>query len=228
MPTYKIYEPKSHERGKYIALSYCWGISSSRILLTSNLADLKQEIPSDMMPACFKDAVLIAKRLNIPYLWVDTMCIVQNDRVDWEIESSKMAEVYRNAAFVIAASSSSNLHESFLVSKDEYYNPVTLDCVITDGDASTTFKARPQWVYMQVSREADLKTLLRFVPGLSRSESLPLVAYRFTRQRFSGNVKVWKSASVKRCCRHRHGARVGYPQRRQMTQKQCCGGSGIC
>jgi hypothetical protein len=141
-PTYKIYEPKSHERGKYIALSYCWGISSSRILLTSNLADLKQEIPSDMMPACFKDAVLIAKRLNIPYLWVDTMCIVQNDRVDWEIESSKMAEVYRNAAFVIAASSSSNLHESFLVSKDEYYNPVTLDCVITDGEASTTFKAR--------------------------------------------------------------------------------------
>jgi hypothetical protein len=141
-PTYKIYEPKSHERGKYIALSYCWGLKSSKILSTSNLADLKQEIPSDMMPVCFIDAILIAKKLNICYIWIDTICILQNDLIDWERESSKMSEVYRNAAFVIAASSSSNPHESFLVYTEEYYNPINLDCVITDGDASMTFKAR--------------------------------------------------------------------------------------
>ena len=58
----------------------------------------------------FRDAVVIARSLGLSYLWVDSLCIIQNWREDWEEQSSKMAEIFGNAYITIAATSAENGH----------------------------------------------------------------------------------------------------------------------
>jgi hypothetical protein len=55
------------------------------------------------MTKTFQDAVVITRALGIQYLWIDSLCILQGDKDDWEIECSKMAEVYSNSYLTVAA-----------------------------------------------------------------------------------------------------------------------------
>lgn len=57
-------------------------------------------------PQTFVDAVTIARRLGLRYLWIDSLCICQDDASDWARESSRMVDVYSNAHIVIAANHS--------------------------------------------------------------------------------------------------------------------------
>ncbi|KAG6361791.1 hypothetical protein INS49_010020 [Diaporthe citri] len=57
-------------------------------------------------PQTFIDAVTIARRLGLRYLWIDSLCICQDDASDWARESSRMVDVYSNAHIVIAANRS--------------------------------------------------------------------------------------------------------------------------
>lgn len=58
----------------------------------------------DDLPRTFQDAVITTRAIGIQYLWIDSLCIIQDDLGDWRQESSKMAEVYTNAWLTIAAS----------------------------------------------------------------------------------------------------------------------------
>lgn len=92
--------------GQYLALSHCWGASVRGERLTTTQATLKarmKSIPLDTMPANFRDAVLITRKLGYRYVWVDSLCIVQDSAKDWEIESSRMGDIYMRAALTIAA-----------------------------------------------------------------------------------------------------------------------------
>jgi len=95
-------------RGKYTALSHCWGGERP---LTTTVASVKQhmdEIPYSELPATFRDAVRITRLLGIKYLWIDSLCIIQDRFSDWEHESAKMHEYYKNSFVTIAASDSNN------------------------------------------------------------------------------------------------------------------------
>ena len=71
------------------------------------LADNKQDIPWNSIPKTHQDAIKFSLKLNIKYIWIDSICIVQDDEADWEIESSKMADVYQHSYLTLAATSSS-------------------------------------------------------------------------------------------------------------------------
>jgi hypothetical protein len=108
-----------NEAPKYMALSYCWGPAdkTSRLLKTThNTIDSRMEmIKWDTMPRVFQEAVTVARKLNIQYLWIDSLCIIQDDVRDWQIESSKMAEIFSNAYLTLVAASASGCDDSFLI-----------------------------------------------------------------------------------------------------------------
>lgn len=52
----------------------------------------------------FQDAITLTRQLRVQYIWIDSLCIVQDDRYDWETESATMAAVFQNAYLTIAAS----------------------------------------------------------------------------------------------------------------------------
>jgi len=92
----------------YGTLSHCWGTTSLPTLETKDLQQFRTEIPSKALSKTFKDAIRISKSLDIQYLWIDSLCICQDDSEDWRRESSQMYHVYSNSIMNIAASGASD------------------------------------------------------------------------------------------------------------------------
>ena len=76
--------------GRYAALSHCWGAARPLTTLTASLASHMQGIEIQRLPQMFQEVVDTLRRLRIRYLWIDTLCIVQDDPQDWEQESANM------------------------------------------------------------------------------------------------------------------------------------------
>jgi hypothetical protein len=94
-----------HDR-RYLALSHCWGPADFRTYNKSTKERFESTIPLEEMPKTFKDLFWLAGQLSIPYVWIDALCILQNDSDDWELESSTMFQVYLSATLTVAAAAS--------------------------------------------------------------------------------------------------------------------------
>ncbi|KAF2458536.1 heterokaryon incompatibility protein-domain-containing protein [Lineolata rhizophorae] len=105
-----------HEPGTYVALSHCWGAGTRppRTVM-SNLNDRMNAIPFNSLPRTFQDALTIVRKFGLEYLWIDSLCIIQDSDEDWAKEAAKMCDVYSNALFVISADAAENSYEGFLV-----------------------------------------------------------------------------------------------------------------
>ncbi|KAK4107581.1 HET-domain-containing protein [Canariomyces notabilis] len=92
----------------YVALSHCWGTSHRITTKRDNVDAHMRGIPIANLPATFQQTVEMTHLLGISYLWIDSLCIIQDDAQDWEREASRMGDVYANANLVIAADSSTD------------------------------------------------------------------------------------------------------------------------
>lgn len=101
--------------GRYAALSYCWGGPQEVRLTTDNL-DSRQEILLDSakLPKTLEDAILTTHHLGLEYIWVDALCIIQDDPADKEREINRMCSIYENSAVTIAAATASSVEDGFL------------------------------------------------------------------------------------------------------------------
>jgi hypothetical protein len=90
-------------RTKYIALSHCWG--SYEILKTTkgNLGSLMRRIEWTALSKTFQDVIELCRKLGVRYVWIDSLCIVQDDDRDWEREALNMAQIYEHAFVVVSA-----------------------------------------------------------------------------------------------------------------------------
>ncbi|KAF3805938.1 Cyclin-dependent kinase 8 [Colletotrichum gloeosporioides] len=103
--------------GKYIALSHCWGNTQCFKTLKSNITNLETCIEFEELPKTFKDAIEVTRVLGFRYLWIDSLCIVQDDPLDWKLEAVSMEHVFSSASITIAASSAKSSSEGFLNSR---------------------------------------------------------------------------------------------------------------
>jgi hypothetical protein len=100
--------------GRYLCLSYCWGKSVFIKTTRTNLDEHKKEIQLETLPPVFTDTIKIARTLGIRYVWIDALCILQDDKPDWEAESKLMAAVYRQSYLTLAAVSASSVEDKIL------------------------------------------------------------------------------------------------------------------
>ncbi|KAI1136820.1 HET-domain-containing protein [Hypoxylon sp. FL0543] len=102
----------------YAALSYCWGppedivqqFKTEKSSLDSRLKGFKLHEVSPIL----RDAIIVSRALRIRYLWVDAVCIIQDDVEDWDRESSLMSLVFQNAALTICTPASTSCQQGFL------------------------------------------------------------------------------------------------------------------
>lgn len=92
----------------YIALSHSWGNTMPIQLITSRLAEFTNGIAFKDLPATFRDAAALTLELGVSYLWIDSLCIMQDSSSDWLHEAQRMASVYAFSHLTIAASASKN------------------------------------------------------------------------------------------------------------------------
>lgn len=125
----------------YITVSHCWGNINILTTRRQNLKRHKEYIDLQLLPKTFQDSIDITHRLGIRYLWIDSLCIVQDDPDDWAQESSKMASIYQNSYLTIAATAAKDGSEGLFKPRD-----VDTFCVeISEpqsSDQSVTLRAR--------------------------------------------------------------------------------------
>ena len=93
-------------QGDYMALSYCWGdpeVHRALKTMHSNIDQFKQKIVFNSLPLTLQHAVALARRLDFRYIWIDALCIIQDDENDWQAEAATMCDVYSRAAITVIA-----------------------------------------------------------------------------------------------------------------------------
>ncbi|KHE86591.1 HET-domain-containing protein [Neurospora crassa] len=101
------------QKQKYMTLSHCWGDSVPARLLLNNYASRLKGFALDELPRTFQDAILLTQRLNVQFLWIDSLCIIQDSPDDWVAESAKMRFVYQNTLLNLSAAVSPNSSGGF-------------------------------------------------------------------------------------------------------------------
>jgi hypothetical protein len=127
----------------YAALSYCWGPNSKDMYKTTTetISSRKERIVWSDLPPTFQDAFRIARDLEIPYIWIDALCIIQDSGPDWEQESAKMGGIYASSLVTISADASDSVKGGILnlasAEGEGTRNHVKITTVLQDGQRSS-------------------------------------------------------------------------------------------
>jgi Heterokaryon incompatibility protein (HET) len=101
-----LYEPRTGEKSRYVCLSHCWGNSQPFTTTVDTLQARWNGFSVDELPTTFRESVALTRSLGIRYLWIDSICIIQDSKDDWSDETSEMANIYGNAFLTICATAS--------------------------------------------------------------------------------------------------------------------------
>jgi hypothetical protein len=113
----------------YLTLSHCWGEFQVVSLFERNQNAFQDNIPWNDLPRTFQDAILVARRLRVSYLWIDSLCIIQDSANDWDREAKLMGDIYKNAVCSIAASDGAHSsHGCFFPRQPQILQPTMLSC----------------------------------------------------------------------------------------------------
>lgn len=141
---------------EYLALSHCWGreppdsdMAQHSKLSTATLRTHFKSVEISRLYRSFQDAILIARKTGLRYLWIDSLCIVKDGPdQDWEAKAIKMKDVYANALFVIANLAAWDCTETTFVEQ----NPLAMSpCLIGVTGRGQTAYAVPNNRYTNAS-----------------------------------------------------------------------------
>ena len=116
-PEFRVYESgpgERKERGSYATLSYCWGAPQPQMLTTRNVAASRQAIDTATLPPTIQDAVRVTRALGLAFLWVDSLCILQDDAADKQAQLRQMGNIYAFATVTIRAAGARTCQDGFL------------------------------------------------------------------------------------------------------------------
>jgi hypothetical protein len=99
---------------KYSALSYCWGRDQEHKLKVSSQTTYEMGVAVSELPRTLQDAILLSWRLDLKFIWIDCLCILQDDEKDLAREIADLPAIFGNAHVTISASRASDSREGFL------------------------------------------------------------------------------------------------------------------
>jgi hypothetical protein len=128
-------------QSQYATLSHCWGLKQPTKLLSSNLDVFCEGIPWVPMPQTFRDSISLALRLGINYIWIDALCIIQDDATDWATQAGIMMWTHANSTINMAAADSSDSEGGLFRTRNpislQWFHvplqPATLECPQSGG-----------------------------------------------------------------------------------------------
>ena len=177
-------------KAKYVALSHCWGGRISNLLTTKTLATFQVALPYSSLPANFRDAIAIAKELGIKYLWIDSLCILQDSKSDWASESKKMGNIYRNATITISAEASTGSTAGILRRASGQASPLGSVLLRISSEEDAKVSAERRHFYEEDLRSLDIDS------PLSRRGWVLQEAILSSRILYYGNKSIfWKCRS---------------------------------
>jgi hypothetical protein len=96
------------------ALSYCWGGEQPFTTTSKTAQDHTTGIQFSLLPQTLKDAMVVTYKLGLRYIWIDSLCILQDDPEDLNREIANMEKTFQGALFTISAANAATVHSGFL------------------------------------------------------------------------------------------------------------------
>jgi hypothetical protein len=96
----------------YITVSHRWMAHGMPKLLGYNFQAMQQGVAPHTLPAVFQDSIVLVRALGIRHVWIDSLCIIQDDPSDMQTEISNMGQIYRNAILNVGALKTSNAEQA--------------------------------------------------------------------------------------------------------------------
>ncbi|KAH7081366.1 heterokaryon incompatibility protein-domain-containing protein [Paraphoma chrysanthemicola] len=103
-------QPGNRRFSQYATLTHRWLPDSKALLLRSNIDAFQDELPSSFLTPVFHDTITAARRLHLDYVWIDALCIIQDDAEDWDMEAARMETVYKHAHCNSGANGTERIH----------------------------------------------------------------------------------------------------------------------
>ncbi|KAI9749411.1 MAG: hypothetical protein M1815_002548 [Lichina confinis] len=138
-----------------------------RTTTTNSIADRLREIPAHEIPQAFQDAMSVTRLLGLEYIWIDSLCIIQDSPDDWAREASKMHRIYTDAYLTIAATLAESAHDGFLRRAPPVYPPVRMPYAPAGQQASPGF-----FYFLQRQSSSDFGDLVEATVWNSRGWTL--------------------------------------------------------
>jgi Heterokaryon incompatibility protein (HET) len=108
--------------GRYACLSYCWGAPQPISLKAGVLSENMKRIMLLDLPQSIQDAIRVARTLGFRYLWIDSLCIIQDSPEDNACEIEQMWRVYNNANLTISAGNADQYFSGFLKGREQTWS----------------------------------------------------------------------------------------------------------
>lgn len=156
------------EKSYYTSLSHCWGGRTPIKTTLTRLSEYTIHIPTPL-PQTFADAISVTRVLDIPYIWIDSLCIVQDSKIDWIHEAGEMATIYSNSFLNISADAATDSTTGFLGQPARTISlPHSISYSFTDANGTKTERSiyvrkkglRAQELPFHTQVHADLRSKL--------------------------------------------------------------------
>jgi hypothetical protein len=143
---------------RYLTLSHCWGLSGRVKLTKRNYYSFLIATRDSSLPKTYRDAFRVTVSLGFRLLWIDSLCIIQDDLDDWRTQSLKMGEIYSNADCNIAATWASDGGDGCFNKRDPFtVTPTTIMLNLENGQ-SREFQFSGHYTYNEDITDAPLNT----------------------------------------------------------------------
>ena len=204
------------EIGHYVTLSHClWDTAKSNLFettqasLESNLAGM----PWERIPRPYQDAMTITHCLGLEYLWIDSLCVLQDSPSDQLRESARKSTVFENARLTIAASHAADSGQTLFPTRPRDPTPVELQHISQHGAHSGPIFAVPK-------RQDNKTTLPEFSPLASHARATEELLFSRRIIFYTPNAITWscKRLSQRETGVHFHTT-VRNPQWRVVVEK---------
>ena len=161
----------------YCALSYCWGMldeEARKAQTTSGNIGVRQNpFSATVLPAALQDAISITRALNLEYIWIDFVCIQQDDDVDRTNEINSMHEVYGNAAVTLSSVSGTRVSDSMFQERSAW-------------SLNTQQAYLGKWMITTIARDLDVS-----FERMRKTSPLALRGWTLQEERLSPRVLYW-------------------------------------
>jgi hypothetical protein len=183
----KLVELNGHS-SHYAALSYCWGGNQSVMADGRNIKEFFTQLPVSKLQPTLKDAISTTRELGLQFLWIDSLCIIQDSKDDKIRELSRMHEVYANAYVTIVAANAKDCNEGFLQPRIQ----------LPDDPATVNFEAfsLPYCLQDGSFDEVTLQPYQSFRPSL---EPVNVRAWTLQENLLSPRLLIYGSQLVRQC-----------------------------
>ena len=137
--------PTNGQHTRYVALSYTWGGSIGFATTKSTYMSRHSQFATSELPQTIQDAIHVTRCLKVQYLWVDSLCIIQDSSEDKAAEISRMDAIYQNAFVTVSATNAPSAYRGFLDAEYGDESRRRLPLFYPDGTRGHAFVGDDPW-----------------------------------------------------------------------------------